>query len=79
MLIDLPWDDEQWRAQKAQRMDRLVGELASQLRTVEQIIQTYDKAPRRDWQMPATPCFGYWQSPGDPDGPMSNTADEWGL
>ena len=79
MLIDLPWDDEQWRAQKALRMDRLVGELASQLRTVEQIIQTYDKAPRRDWQKPATPCFGYWQSQSDPAGPLSIIEDEVGL
>ena len=78
MLIDLPWDDEQWRAQKTQRMDCLVRQLTSQLRTVEQIIQTYDKAPRRDWQKPATPCLGYWQDPSDRSH-LSIIEDEVGL
>ena len=77
MLIDLPWDDEQWRAQKQLRMDRSVRKLSEQLWSIEQIIQTYDRAPRRDWQKPATPCLGYWQSRGDL--PISILEDEVGL
>ena len=79
MVMDPRWDDPAWRAQKDQRVARAMKDFAAQHLQVISVMQTYDKAPRIDSQWNAAPCFGYWQNPGDADGPMSNTADEWGI
>ena len=77
-LLDLPWDDPAWRAQKDLRVARAMADFGAQHLQTISIMQTYDRGLRSVSRKHVTNCSGYWQSHDDRSR-LSTIEDEWGI